>query len=177
MYINFTLEEKDYLNYQLFTASKSELIKKKKVNSWLILTIGSFVLGLYFFLINYFPLSIYCGVLTFVFGIFYPKYFIWRYKKHYKSYIKEHYSNRFGQTIEMKFDIDEISSKDKTGSGIIKLTEIKDVSETLDYFYVHISTGVSIIIPKKQLESSDNLKNHFLSLGLDINNELDWKWT
>ena len=77
----------------------------------------------------------------------------------------------------MKFDIDEISSKDKTGSGIIKLTEIKDVSETLDYFYVHISTGVSIIIPKKQLESSDNLKNHFLSLGLDINNELDWKWT
>ena len=76
----------------------------------------------------------------------------------------------------MKFDTEEISSKDKTGSGIIKLSEIKEVRETTGYFFIHISTGVSIIIPKKELESSENLKNHFLSLGLQLKNELDWKW-
>ena len=98
MTIEYQLNEQDFLDFQLFTASQSDRINKKKKNGWILLTIGSIVVSIYFYINQDIALTIYFGLVALACGLFYPRYFRWRYKRHYKTYIKENYSKRFGQT-------------------------------------------------------------------------------
>ena len=121
-------------------------------------------------------MTIYFGLSALAFGLFYPKYFKWRYKIHYKTFIKENYSKRFGQKEFLEINSDHIYSKDKTGEGKINLSEIERVDETCNHFFLKISTGMSLVIPKKELESIDKLRQKFMEIGLTVNDKTNWKW-
>ena len=114
MKLDYKIDEQDFLDFQLFTASKSDRINKKKRNGWILLTAGSIVIALYFYLNGNSTMTIYFGLVALACGLFYPKYFKWRYKNHYKTYIKENYSKRFGQIESLEISSDYIFSKDKT---------------------------------------------------------------
>lgn len=176
MTIEYQINEQDFLDFQLFTASQSDRINKKKKNGWILLTVGSIIISIYFYLNQDITLSIYFGLIALACGFFYPRYFRWRYKKHYKTYIKENYSKRFGQTEYLEINSDSIYSKDKTGEGKINISEIEKVDETNKHFFLKISTGLSLIIPKDGLENSDDLRTKFESLGLIVNNMINWEW-
>ncbi len=176
MKLEYKIEENDFLDFQLFTASKSERINKKKKNGWLSLTIGAIIVGVYFYLNQNILMAIYFGLVSLACGLFYPKYFKWRYKKHYKAYITENYSKRFGLTEIIEINDDFILSKDKTGEGKIKLAEIEKIDETGNHFFLKVSTGMSLIIPKDRISSPNILRVEFEKLGLKINNERNWKW-
>lgn len=176
MILKYKIEEKDFLDFQLFTASKSERINKKKRNGWILLTIGSLAAASYFYANQNTAMTIYFAFVAIIFGLFYPRYFKWRYYKHYKTYIKENYSKRFGQIETLEINDDSISSKDKTGEGKINLSEIEKVDETDKHFFLKISTGLSLIIPKKELNNTDEVRTKFKVLGLPVNDETNWKW-
>ena len=176
MEITYKLEEKDLLDFQLFTASTSQRIAKKKRNGHILVTISFLFLGIYFYLANNTPMSIYFVVISIVFGVFYPKYFNWRYKKHYKDHVKETYQKLFGEEVKLNFTEDYIYSEDKTGQGKIKLHEVEDVNETPNHFFLNISTRVTLIIPKRELDDIDSLRAILKAIGLKVNDQLDWKW-
>ena len=115
------------------------------------------------------------AVTSVIIGVFYPKYFNWRYKRHYKNHIKENYRNRFGHIENVEFSSKYIYSKSKIGEGKIFLTEIEEVNETAKHFFLKISTGMSLIIPKREINDVIGLKEEFLTLGLIIKEELNWK--
>jgi len=176
MTLEYKINEQDFLDFQLFTASKSDRINKKKRNGWILLTVGSIVVAFYFYLNQNNPMTIYFGLVAIAIGVFYPKYFKWRYKKHYKTYIKENYSKRFGQVAILEINNDSIFSKDKTGEGKINLSEIEKIDETANHFFLKISTGVSLLIPKKELKSIDELREKFKDVGLTVLDETNWNW-
>jgi hypothetical protein len=176
MTLEYKIDEQDFLDFQLFTASKSDRINKKKRNGWILLTIGSIVVALYFYLNENVAMTIYFGLVAIACGLFYPKYFKWKYKKHYKTYIKENYSKRYGQIEALEINNDYIFSKDKTGEGKINISEIERVDETDNHFFLKISTGLSLIIPKKELENVDELRENFKEIRLTVNNETNWTW-
>jgi hypothetical protein len=176
MTLEYKINEQDFLDFQLFTASKSDRINKKKRNGWILLTLGSIVIAFYFFLSENIAMTIYFGLVAIVCGLFYPKYFKWRYKKHYKTYIQENYSKRFGQIEYLEINSDYIFSKDKTGEGKINLSEIERVDETDNHFFLKISTGMSLLIPKSELGNIDKLREKFKEIGLIINDETKWSW-
>lgn len=176
MTLEYKINEEDFLDFQLFTASQSERINKKKRNGWILLTLGSILIALYFYLNNNITMTIYFGLVAFACGLFYPKYFKWRYKRHYKNYIKENYSKRFGELATLTINSDSIFSKDKTGEGKINISEIEQIDETDKHFFLKISTGLSLLIPKKELSDIDGLRAKFKKLGIVVNNELNWKW-
>ena len=176
MKFEYQIQEADFLSYQLFTASKSKRITRKKRNGWIGLTVGSFLVGLYCysgekdFLVYYFFAM---AILT---GFFYPTYFKWRYKKHYSTYIKEHYKNRFDEAVQLEFTSSYIESKDKTGEGKIKISELEEIAETSTHFFIRLSTAMSLIIPKREFSDLNPIKNQLQELGIPIRNELQWKW-
>jgi len=176
MKIEYKIEENDFLDFQLFAASKSERIMKKKKTGWIFLTAGSLTGSIYFYLQQNIAMTVYFAVITIICGLFYPKYFNWRYKKHYKNYIKDNYQKRFGQIENIEITEEYIYSKDKTGEGKIKLTEIDEVSETQNHFLLKVSTGMSLIIPKREIKNIDLLKIKFNEIGLNVIDELSWKW-
>ena len=176
MTIEYKIEEQDFLEFQLFTASKSDRINKKKRNGWVLLTAGSFIVAFYFYLNKNTAMTIYFGIVALACGLFYPKYFKWRYKKHYKAFIKENYSKRFGQIESLEINGDYIFSKDKTGEGKINLNEIERVDETDNHFFLKISTGLSLLIPKGELVNIEELREKFKEIGVIVNDETKWTW-
>jgi len=176
MKLEFKLYEQDFLDFQMFTASQSARINRKKRNGWILLTAGSFLLALFFYFEHNFILSAYLGFVGIVCGLFFPRYFIWRYKRHYRAYIKENFSNRFGETGNLEIRESTIYFKDKTGEGNINLSEVEKIDETVAHFFVKVSTGQSLIIPKKECEYPAELQEKFKSLGFEINDFTGWKW-
>lgn len=176
MTLQYKIYEQDFLDFQLFTTSKSDRINEKKRNGWILLTLGSIIVAFYFYLNQNIPMAIYSGLIAIATGVFYPKYFKWRYKKHYKTYIKENYSKRFGQVETLEIHSDSIFSKDKTGEAKINLSEIERIDETANHFFLIISTGISLLIPKKELKSVEELREKFKDIGLTVKDETNWTW-
>jgi hypothetical protein len=176
MKIEYKIEENDYLEFQLFTASKSNRIRQRKVTSWILITLISLFSGGYFYLKNHLPMTIYFGITALISAILYPIYFKWRHKKHYKKHIRENYHKQFGTTKQLEITAEYIYSSDSAGEGKIKVSEVDEINETQNHFFLKISTGLSLIIPKREINDSDLLKNEMEGFGLKINNELNWKW-
>jgi len=73
--MKFKLDENDYLTYQLFTASKSALIAKKKRNGWILAPLSFLILAVMFYSSDNFPLTVYFVIAAIVTVIFFPRYF------------------------------------------------------------------------------------------------------
>jgi hypothetical protein len=173
--MNFKLDEEDYLTYQLFTASKSELITKKKRNGWIIAPLSFLILAALFYASNNIPLTVYFVFAAVITTVLFPRYFNWRYKKHYKKHIQTNYKNRFGIESELEITPDGILYKDETGEGKINLKEIKRINNLPAHFMIELNIGNSIILPKNQLDEAAILQT-FNNLQLEIIDESNWKW-
>ena len=134
------------------------------------------IIGINFYVQDQMPMAIYFGLTAAACGLFYPNYFHWRYKKHYSNFIKENYQNRFGAIEQIEITPEFIFSKDKTGEGKLKVEEIDEVSETKNHFMLKISTGMSLIIPKRELENIDRVRIELNAIGLKVIDELNWEW-
>lgn len=89
MILKYRLEEGDYLTFQLYTASKSERIKKKRRQS-IIIGVSMFALAsLLFFKTNNDFLGYFFGAVTILSAIIFPVYLRYLYKKHYRNYVRE----------------------------------------------------------------------------------------
>ena len=176
MEYTFKLEANDFVQYQLFTASKSKRIANKKMYGWLIFTFASTVFAIYCFINDSTSLAIYFGLIAVIWGTFYPKYFTWKYYNHYNKHVNEHYKNRFGKSTTLKITQDYIFATDETGEGKIKTSEIVNVNETSQHLFITFLSGTSLIIPKGELKNVDELKNSMSKIGLTICNELTWSW-
>lgn len=176
MKFDYKIESGDFLEFQLFTAAKDDVIQKRKIKGWIFLTIAFAILALFSFMKSSMYLGAYFALLAVVSSLFYPRYFKWKYKKQYGNFILRNYSKRFGEPAELEITKTHILSKDKVAEGKVKLSEIEVINETRDHFFIKISTGMSFIIPKREIDASIDLKSEFEKIGLKINEQLDWAW-
>ena len=176
MELEFKIDEQDFLDFQLFTASQSGRIKRNMWNGWIFLTLGCGIAAGYFYFEDSIALAIFLGLATIVYGLFYPKYFRRTHKKHYKNYIRENYSNRFNKQEYIEINNETIFAKDKVGESTINISEIERIDETEKHFFVKITTGVSLIIPKYKIQNPDDVRAKFESLGFSTNKVVNKKW-
>ena len=120
MRLEYNLNENDYLQHQLFTASKTDRIKKQRRKSWLLVSVTFFIISL----LSYknedkFPFYgfIIMGIISF---IFYPIYLRNYYRKHYQKFIKDTYKNRFGENSVIQFFENEILTNDSNSESKVK---------------------------------------------------------
>lgn len=173
MRYEYKIHEQDFLDFQLYTASKSKSIRRKKRNGWAGLTVGSFALALLFW--GQGVLGVYFLVAGVLILLFYPTYFMWRYKRHYENHVKQSHKNRFGESVTLEIHSDHIFTKDRTGEGKTYLSVIDQINETSKHFFIQISSGLTLIFPKENI-NHEQLKEEFKALNIPIHEELDWKW-
>ena len=178
MTINYKIDENDYLRHQLFVASKSERIKKKRLRSRILVPLIYVVLGLYLLFQSNIPLAI----IIFIFGmLWFFVYPIWErrhYIKHYKGFIKENYKDKLGITATVEFENDYILAKDSGSESKILTTEIEEINEIPTTVFVRLKGGKSLILPKDKIANFDNLKARLKELAnhLKIEYIIDEKW-
>lgn len=180
MEINYTLDEKDYLEHQLYIASKSDRIKKQRQKSLLIVIFAFLSLSYLFYTTdNKFMMYgfIFISVLSL---IFYPIYLKQHYYKHYQKFIVDTYKNRFNEPCKIVLTENSIDCIDISGETKINLTIIEEIVETTKYFYLKIKTGGHLIIPKMKVEDNANVETSLSSLAdrlkIKYIKELEWTW-
>ena len=177
MTINYQLTNSDFLEYQLYTSSKSELHKKRRFRSRIIVPIIYLLIGLYFANKNE---NGAIGIIMAGIGIgwfaFYPMYSKWRYKKHFQKHVEENYKNRINKPVEINFDENSVNAKDFTSESKINGTELKELIETQNHFFLKLTTDLSLIVPKHSIGNQAEFKKRVTELGAEYVDELNWKW-
>ena len=177
MKLEYLLTNVDFLEYQLYTSSKSKLHQKKRFRSRLIIPIIYFLFGLYLSNKNDDKLTLFLfAVVSILWFVFYPKYSKWKYKKHFKKHIEENYKNRINKSVEIIFDDEFIKAKDYTSESKINLSELKELIETKSHFFLKLQTDLSLIIPKHSIDNQEKFVKKVIDYGTKYTDELSWVW-
>lgn len=181
MIIEYKIDENDFLTHQLFLASKSDRIKKKRVKNKIIIPIIYLVVGIFFLVKNenrvVFILFLLVGFLWY---FFYPLWERSHYISHYKNFINENYKGKVDIMATLEFNNEHIIAKDKASESKILTTEVLEIVEIPTSIYIRLKSGQSIILPKDKIANFSELRARLKELAsdLNINYELDetWQW-
>lgn len=173
----YQLTNSDFLAFQLFSSSKSEVLKKRRFRSRIIIPVIYLLFGLYLASSNGdVGIGVVLTMVAFAWFALYPKYSKWRYKRHFQKHIEVNNKNLVDQPIEVEFDGSSMKTKDSTSKSKTNGSELKELIETQHHFFVKLSNDQSMVVPKYRMENEAEFKKQVLDLGASYVDELHWEW-
>ena len=180
MTFELVLSESDFLTHQLFIASTSSRIKKRRTRTRISYSIIFGMLGYLFFLMGNQVMGYYfviAGLITLVFAPFYLR---GVYKRHYQNYIKEHFQGRINRPSTISFEEDQIITEDKNIYSKIKVEALEMIDEIEDHFFLKLETGTTLILPKLLIHKYPGvlqiIKQWAEEFSIPYQQQLNWKW-
>jgi hypothetical protein len=168
MMLTFSLTEDDFYEYMLHTYSHSKTNKKKfHLSHALVIFISSIFVILPLTKKDY-RTAIVTGIWLLACIFLYPTYYRYQIKRRYKKHVKENYAGREGSSIRLEFNDDHLFVKDRTGEGKTFYTAIEKVQETPAYFFLKLSASKAFILPKRELNQVEVVRNKITEKGLEI---------
>ena len=164
------------MTFQLYTASKSPTIQRKKRQSHWVLTGSLAVLALLSFLRQEWGLGTYWGATAVLIGLFYPRYFRWRYKRHYLNHIREHYQNRIGLPSTLSLEGTQLSAADSVGSSQVEWSQVSHVNRLPNHWFIQLRSGVALLVPSSAVDNESAFLAVFTENEIPIENHLNWNW-
>jgi|SRR5690606_10660173 len=179
MQLKYSLDEKDFLEYQLYSASKSKNIIKQRRTTFIIIFVA---LSLFFYndyaasqSFPYFNFIIYILLLV-IYKIYERK----RYINHYKKFIDENNKKALGVICTLNFTEKYIIEENNLGESKINYDSITEINEIQNYFFIKLLTGQSLVFPKNKINDMNEFRFKLSEIkdkyNLKENIELNWKW-
>jgi len=180
MELKYSLNTNDFLQYQLFTASKSKRIQNQKRKSIIIISLSLLVLFAILFDSNNYNRNILLVIVVTASLLFYPRYLKRHYYSHYKKFVEDTTKNKTDRLASLSFREFHIETSDETGESKINYTNLEEINEIKDYIFLKLKTGESIIFPKNKIDNFEKLKEELSKItnayNLKTTVELNWKW-
>jgi hypothetical protein len=166
MEIKYNLTEEDYLNFNIFTLKRSKTamraLKIQRFFAPILFIILSFVMSkvgdipFWYWFITFLIMGI-------IWAVFYPNYFFNSVTRRVKKMLNEGKNNGFlGEHVML---MNEVGINESTSSGETKVnwSGITDFQEDTHYFYLYNSAVSAFILPKRELNNVDEIKNYIKS--------------
>ena len=176
MKLEYILEEKDFIDYHLFSMSENKKARK-------IMNMTKFIMvGILLFIAinmynkNNIEFAFIIGIITILGFIFFNKLYKSKLRKHFSKIVKNSYSKRIGEKETMEINSEFIITEDKTGEGKTKISEIEIINETKDNFFIKLSNGSSFIVSKKGINNIELIKKKWKELNIPLSENLTWEW-
>jgi hypothetical protein len=179
--LEYSLDLDDHLTNQLFAASHSERVKKKRQKNKIIVTVAYLAFAGTFLGMNRTYMALLFATFAILWLLFYPLRERKLYVKHFKGYVKDQYQKSIDEILTLTITRDALFAKDTSGTEAkIPTTEIAEISEITPLIFIRLTGNQTFIIPKRKIKKLDTLRSALqqLASGLKIsyNTELDWKW-
>lgn len=171
-----TLTENDHIMFQLYEASTNPLKIKLRKKSFFIMLALALLVGFYGYLKNETFLMYYGLVCTSLVLCFGNIYLGWRHKRHYTKHVKNNSKGNPEETVQIEISNNQIRMIDKVSDSSIKISEITLVNEIKDYYFLKLSTGPNVIIPKTSSGLNDEVNVMIKNYNIPHAVRLDWKW-
>lgn len=176
--LNYSLNKEDYLNFQLFAATKNPVIKKQRLISRFLILLILALIGFLFLNTNTL-IACYFFLAAVAFFLIYPLYSKWFYKRHFKKHVDQFFDPGVG-VISVGFDDENMYLADKKSNSSVKLRELLGITEIANYFLIQVTKANYVIIPRREVEDIEKLRDYLqkCSKKVDIpySVELNWKW-
>ncbi len=176
--LKFQSDSKDHLTYQLFAASMSKRIKKKRFRSKIIIPILYMLLGILFIFSGSIVLAIAFILVAILWFLFYPKFERNRYLKHYQSFVTENFKDQGLSKIELNEET--IHIEEELGESKIHVKKISEINEIENYLFIMLGPGKGLIIPTNKIENLSDLTKWITDTsekyGIKKNYYPDWRW-
>lgn len=180
MTIEYKLSEEDFLVHQLYQASQSERIRKKREKNKMLMPLiygglcvlavsqGQVVIAVFFLAV---------AILRFV---LYPFWEQRQYLKHYWSVVRERYSDSFDRTLTLDLGDTYMCAKDAGSESRIQLTELIEIVEIRVAIFLKFKGEQALILPKDQIKELQTLivelKNLAARANIEYTDDPEWKW-
>lgn len=177
MKLEYSLSNDDFLEHQLYIASKSERIIKKRQRTRVMVPILYLALGIFSFIQkdSYLMIIIFLTI-AILWYVFYPIRSKKLHIKHYQNHVDDHYKNRINKSCEIEFNEAYIFGKESSGESKINIEEVESLIELKNRFFLKLKSGLSLIIPRTAIKNSDDFKNEIAKLNIPIIDELKWEF-
>lgn len=181
MTLTYTLTETDFLTNQLYLASISERIKRKRKRARVMTPLIYLAFGVVLFV---FTKSVIMGS-VFISGavlwfFIYPGWEKGHYFRHYQGFVRENHKARINIPVVVEINDDFIFARDEGSEGKINSSELEEIVALPAMFLIRMKTGQSIMLPKQGAWQSDSLVARLKALAGHLNiryHDLpDWQW-
>jgi len=179
MKIDFNLNNTDLLTFQLFEASKSSIIKKKRNRNRFLVPLIYAGAGAYLHQTKGDMRVLAAFIIAAVaWVILYPAYSGWLYRKQFEKYIDKNFDTNKERIYSLELKQDALHYFDGEAEANFQYSEILAINELTSYFFIQSEDGKTVIVPKS--EQNDRIKEFILELssrcGIEITDFLEWKW-
>ncbi|MBE8713046.1 YcxB family protein [Sphingobacterium hungaricum] len=180
MQITFKLDETNYLHHQLFFASQSPTIRKRRFRAKFVFPIVYVLLGIFLYFFKAPVMGYIFGGIGILWFFLYPIYEKGAYIKSYKKFIRENFQNTVDKAITLQIEDNYFILKDDGNEAKINLSELQEIAEIPGEILIKIGNGNSIIIPKNQVAELTNLENRLEEIAerlqIDYLDYSQWTW-
>ena len=178
MKLELDLSKDDYLQHQLYRASKRKTIKTQKIRNAIIFSILAVLLGTYGYMKteNVFFIILF-GVILVIDIFTYPLYLRILYKRHFSKFINENYNDKIGKIGSLEI-IDKFIFVKDVGSESEYKIDIKEIREIVEIQtnYFLITGNIASLILLKKTETNNFINILVNNYDIKLNKELNWKW-
>ena len=179
--VEYTIDENDHLQFQLFNASKSPAVQKRRTRSKHLIPAVYIILGVFISMIEKSP---YALIFFFVVGVlwylFYPGWESKRYLTFYRNYIQENNEGNLPSLAHFEFGEGWIFVKGDGMESKIAFSQFTEINETENYIFLKLKAGLTYIFPLQKIQEREKLKEEFKTLAQTLkiryNTEKDWVW-
>ncbi|UMY65369.1 MULTISPECIES: YcxB family protein [unclassified Flavobacterium] len=180
MTIHYTLEENDFITYQLYVASVSKRMQAKRSRSKVRVSLIYLAGGLWLAVLGVLVMGTVFMTAAVGWFFLYP---IWErrhYLRHYTAYVKEHFAPRVGKEISLEITDDFMYTKTATSESKVHTSEIEQLTEIPTLFILQLKGGQAFLLPKYKMADreavSARLKSLAGHLGVEYVGVDKWEW-
>lgn len=180
MTIHFTLRESDLLEYQLYVASQSEIVRKRRLRTRLLIPIMYVTLSIFGFITNKILLYIPFLIGAILWYVLYPIRDRKRHIKYYQQFIQEHLLERIGNKVELILTMESLETKEIGSESKYALSEVEQIVELKTTILVRLRGNKAFILPKDQItqpsELNSTLKQIAEKAGITFEQFPEWEF-
>lgn len=178
MTITFNIQEKDLVTLQLFLASTSDIIRKKRQKNKYIIPVFYVLIALVGIATGQkiAAISFLSGAVLWI--LLYPLWERKNYRKYFTTFIREHMKNRFGNVLSIEITNEFLLTREHENENKTPTSEIEMIQEIRELLLIRLKGGTTFFIPKEQITELGQLKNRLQKLAnhLKVEYAIDEKW-
>ncbi len=180
MTVDYKIDENDFLTYQLYMASNSERIRKRRQRNKVMVPGLYAAMAIVFLFMDKTSLAIIFFIIAVLWYFFYPFYERKHHYNHFKGLIRENYKERLDRSGTLEINNNFILVKDDGSESKLLTKEIEGIDEIITTIFVRLKTGQAFILPKDKIKDLDLLINRLKELANHLNivykTDLNWVW-
>lgn len=176
MKLEYALSLDDYYEHQLYQASQSKVLKKRRRRNQLSVPVlyAGLAIWVYYKQQNWVNSGIFLfsGLLWY---FFYPIYANWSAKRFYKKYIGERYVDQANIPVTIELTDTGITGNEEFIESKILNEEFDEVTELPNQYSLKMKNGQSLIIPKRAIDDVELFKEYLSGYGMTYLDRTDFE--